>query len=112
MQLATTIAVGISSAAFAWYGASCFVSRATAAEFERYRLPRYRVLTGALQLSGGVGLLVGLRYRPLLQLSAAGLAAMMFLGVLVHVRIRDPGQAAIPALALLGLNLFITVAAA
>ena len=45
-------------------------------------------------------------------LSAAGLAAMMFLGVLVHVRIRDPGQAAIPALALLGLNLFITVAAA
>ena len=106
------IAAGVSSAAFVWYGASCFVSRATAAEFERYRLAPYRALTGALQLAGGVGLLVGLRYRPLLQLSAAGLAAMMFVGVLVHVRLRDPAQAAMPALVLLGLNLFITVAAA
>ena len=105
------IAAGISSAAFVWYGASCFVSRTTAAEFDRYRLARYRALTGALQLAGGVGLLVGLRYRPLLQLSAVGLAAMMFLGVLVHVRLRDPAQAAIPALVLLGLNVFITVAA-
>jgi hypothetical protein len=105
------IAAGISSAAFVWHGASCFLSRATAADFERYRLARYRALAGALQLAGGVGLLVGMRHPPLLQLSAAGLAAMMLLGVIVHVRIRDPGQAAVPALALLGLNLFITVAA-
>lgn len=112
MQLATTIAAGISSTAFVWHGASCFVSRAATAEFERYRLARFRLLTGALQLAGGIGLLVGLRHRPVLLPSAAGLAVMMFLGVIVHLRIRDPGQAAIPALMLLGLNLFIAVAAA
>jgi hypothetical protein len=112
VQLSTTIVAGISGATFVWYGARCFVSRAMVAEFERYQLPRYRVLTGALQVAGGVGLVVGLGYRPLLQLSAAGLAAMMFLGAIVHVRIRDPWQAAMPALALFGLNLFIAAAAA
>ncbi len=101
----------MSGAAFVGYGARCFVSRATVAEFEHYGLPRYRVLTGVLEVVGGLGLLVGLGYRPLLQLSAAGLAALMLLGTIVHVRIRDPWQAALPALTLLGVNLFIAVTA-
>ena len=111
VKQASTIAAVVSSAAFIWYGANCFVSRAMAAEFERYRLARYRVLTGALQVAGGGGLLVGLWYRPLLQLSAGGLAALMLLGVIVHVRIRDPAQASLPALALFGLNVFIIATA-
>lgn len=46
-----------------------------------------------------------------LLLSAGGLAAMMVLGVLVRLRIRDPLVAAIPAFACFVLTLYIVVAA-
>ena len=104
MQLATTIATGISSLSFAIYGAGCFLSREMAVEFERYRLGS---MIGALQLAASVGLLVGLVFPSLLALSAGGLAVMMLLAGLVRVRIRDPWYAALPALSLLALNLFI-----
>lgn len=105
------IAQAISIASFAWYGTSCFVSAAMVTEFERYRLARFRSLTGLLQIAGSLGLLAGYVSRPLLLLSAGGLAAMMFLGVLVRLSIRDPLVAAIPACAYLALNLYIVAAA-
>ena len=105
------IAQAISIASFAWYGMSCFMSAAMVKEFDRYRLPRFRSLTGALQVAGSLGLLAGYYSRPLLLLSAGGLAAMMLLGVLVRLRIRDPLLAAVPAFAFLVLNLFIVAAA-
>ena len=77
-------------------------------EFERYQLESYRRLTGALELLGGFGLIVGLKYSPVLILSSAGLSTLMFLGVLTRIRIRDPFLACIPALFLFGLNLAIT----
>lgn len=108
MQLITTIAVGISSASFAWYGLSCLVSRKMVPEFERYRLGRVRLLTGSLQVAASVGLALGYLFsRPLLLVSAGGLATMMLLAVIVRLRIRDPLYAAIPALALFCINLFI-----
>ena len=105
------IAQAISIASFAWYGVSCFVSSTMVAEFERYRLARVRGLTGVLQVAGSLGLLAGYFSRPLLLLSAGGLATMMLLGVLVRLRIRDPLSAAIPAFALLVLNVFIVAVA-
>ena len=111
MQSIAGIAQAISIASFAWYGMSCFVSPGMAAEFERYRLARFRALTGMLQLAGSLGLLAGYCSRFLLLLSAGGLAALMLLGVLVRLRIRDPFFAAFPAFAFLSLNLFIVAAA-
>ena len=111
MQSLAAIGQAISIASFAWYGMSCFVSAAMVAEFERYHLARFRSLTGMLQVAGSLGLLAGYFYRPLLLLSAGGLAAMMLLGVLVRLRIRDPLFAAIPAFAFFALNLFIIAAA-
>ena len=111
MQSIAGIAQAISIASFAWYGMSCFVSAAMVAEFERYHLARFRSLTGMLQVAGSLGLLAGYFSRPLLLLSAGGLAAMMLLGVLVRLRIRDPLFAAIPAFAFFVLNLFIVAAA-
>ena len=111
MQLIAGIAQAISIASFAWYGTSCFVSAGMVAEFERYRLARFRTLTGVLQVAGSLGLLVGYFSRPLLLLSAGGLATMMLLGVLVRLRIRDPLSAAIPAAVFFSLNLFIVAAA-
>ena len=107
MQLATTVALVISSVSFAWYGLSCLVSERMVPEFERYRLGRLRVITGVLQVTASAGLIAGYFYRPLLLVSAGGLATMMFLAVLVRLRIRDPLYLAIPALVLGCVNVFI-----
>ena len=112
MQLSIRIVTALSSVSFLLYGASLFGARAMVAEFERYRLARYRTLIGALEMAAGAGLLAGLRFRPLLFLSAGGLAGMMLGAVVVRLRMRDPLVSAIPAVLLLCLNLFILLAAA
>ena len=114
MQTETLIAVALSSVSFAAYGLSCFLSRRMVPEFERYRLGRLRRTIGTLQIAGSLGLVVGaadVRLRPLLLVSAAGLAAMMFLALLVRLRIRDRWTTALPALGFLCLNLYIAYAA-
>lgn len=111
MQLSTTVAAALSSASFLWYGVSLCRSRAMEAEFERYHLAPYRTATGALQIAAAAGLLAGLRLRPLLLLSAGGLAAMMLGAIFVRLRAREPLLAAIPAALFFGLNLFIVLAA-
>ena len=105
------IAQAVSILLFVWYGLNCLFSKSMVAEFQRYRLDRFRVLTGFLQVAGSLGIVVGFVYRPILLVSAAGLATMMFLGVLTRFRIRDPFYAAIPAFALCLLNLYIFAAA-
>jgi len=104
------IAQAVSILLFTWYGLRSLFSKKMVAEFQRYRLDRFRVLTGVLQVAGSLGILVGYVSRPILQLSAAGLAVMMFLGVLTRFRIKDPLYAAIPAFALCLLNLYIFAA--
>lgn len=111
LSVITLIAQGISIVLFAWYGMGCLLSEHMVQEFERYRLARFRVLTGMLQVAASVGLVVGHFYRPILLLSAGGLATMMLLGVITRIRIRDPLYAAIPAFALCVLNAFIFAAA-
>ncbi len=111
MHFIPEIAQDVSIALFAWYGMSCFLSKTMVAEFDRYGLARFRVLTGMLQLAGSLGLVMGHFHRAILLFSAGGLATMMFLGVMTRVRIQDPLDAAIPAFALFALNLFIVAAA-
>ena len=76
-------------------------------DFERFGLSQYRRLTGGLEVLGGVGLLTGLLWTPLLVVSAVGLSVLMLLGVFVRVRVRDPWVQVLPALLLLLLNLFL-----
>ena len=104
------VAQGISVIAFGWYGLGCFFSQEMVREFERYQVPRMRILTGTLQVAGSLGLLAGYFYAPLLRLSAGGLALMMFFAVVTRFRIRDPLVAAIPAFSLCALNTFLVVA--
>lgn len=111
MQFAALLAIGISSASFAVYGIGCFVAAAMVPEFERYQLGHLRRLIGALQVAASLGLIAGYFYRPLLVLSAGGLAAMMLVAMLVRMRIRDPLPAMIPAFAFFSLNLYILVSA-
>jgi hypothetical protein len=103
------IAQSISAILFSFYGLYALFSERMVREFQRYGLARYRVLTGVLQVAGSLGIVVGHFYSPLLLLSSGGLTAMMLLGVITRVRIKDPLAAALPAFALGVLNLFIFV---
>jgi len=60
------------------------------AEFKRYRLENFRLLTGVLQILGAVGLLIGFLVPIIGFLAAAGLALQMLLGFGVRIKIRDP----------------------
>jgi hypothetical protein len=55
MKLIPEIAKDVSAALFVWYGVCCFLSQKMIAEFDRYRLPHRRLLTGILQLVGSFG---------------------------------------------------------
>jgi hypothetical protein len=107
MRIVLEIAIDASAALFAWYGLSCFTSRTMIAEFDRYGLPRLRILTGVLQLAGTTGLILGHRSRAILLISAGGLALMMFFALMTRIKIRDPLYAALPSLSLCLLNCYI-----
>ncbi len=78
-------------------------------EFERFGLERLRVLTGSLEILGGLGLLVGLKSQPILVSSAGGLALLMLIAFLVRLRMRDSLAASLPSLLLMLLNVLIMV---
>ena len=107
MNLAVQLAQLVSGIAFLYYGLDCLLTNSAKKEFERYRLSQFRKLTGILEAAGGLGTLVGFFSRPLLILSAGGLASLMALGVAARLRIRDPFVALLPALFFCALNFLI-----
>lgn len=76
-------------------------------EFERYRLSKFRTLVGSLEVLGGLGLLVGYLWSPLMLFSAAGLALLMLLGVQVRIRVKDSILQTLPAAVLFLVNVGI-----
>ena len=55
-----TILQAATGIAFLGYGLACLLSPQLRLDFERFGLARFRVLTGALEIAGGLGLLAGL----------------------------------------------------
>lgn len=105
-----TLATYFSGISFLFYGAGCLTSAHMKSEFIRFGFDRQRVLTGYLQLLGGMGLLAGYWLSPALALfSAAGLALMMGFGFGVRLKIRDSMLAASPALLYAALNLYLSL---
>ena len=98
-----------SAIAFISYGFLCTFSGHMVEEFERYGLSKFRILTGVLELLGGLGILVGLFSRPLLLFAAGGLTILMLLGVIARIRVSDPVIETMPALILLLLNGYIFI---
>ena len=101
----------LSAVLFVTYGLSCFLSPWMKTEFDRWEISHLRVLTGVLQGAGGVGLIVGHWSRPILILSAGGLAAMMFLALGTRYKIRDSLMKTLPAFSLFLLNVYICMEA-
>lgn len=105
-----TLATFFSGISFLFYGTGCLTTAHMKQEFIRFGYSRQRVLTGYLQLSGGVGLLAGywLAAPALAFFAAAGLALMMGFGFGVRLKIRDSILAASPALLYALLNLYLS----
>ncbi len=102
-----TILILISSLSFLGYGIAYFKSPQMKSEFKRFGLEKAGMLTAVLELLGAVGLLVGLKFRLILLISAGGLALLMFLGVAVRIKVKDSFWIALPALFFMTLNSYI-----
>ena len=107
MAYAYWAAVLVSAVLFLVYGLLCLFSDGMEEEFTRYGLSRFRRLTGALEVLGGAGLLVGLLVTEIMLLASGGLALLMVLGVIARIRVRDPLLEMLPAIVLLVMNVFI-----
>ena len=105
-----TVLTWFSSLAFIYFGINCFYSKFIIAEFIRYELPKFRKLTGSLQLLGALGLLIGLYFSPiLLLLASTGLCVLMLFGFIVRLKIKDNFVKSSPSFAFAALNLFIAL---
>lgn len=107
-MLLTALAL-ISGLSFLKYGSDILFRPRLRDEFERYGMPRFRVVVGTLEVLGGLAVLVGLAFAPLGALGAAGLAALMVLGVRVRVRLHDPLRLMAPAATLAVINVALVV---
>ncbi|NBB79178.1 MAG: hypothetical protein GVY36_06975 [Verrucomicrobia bacterium] len=86
-----------SAISFLGFGVACLFAPSMRLEFTRYGLSQYRAMTGALQLAGATGLLLGI-WQPSVGFAAAlGLALQMAAGVGVRIRIRDTWLQCFPA---------------
>lgn len=111
-EIMHVILIFISAISFIFYGLLCLLTDHMKAEFSRYGLSQFRELTGVLELVGGIGLLVGKYYSPsILILSSAGLSLLMFLGVIVRLKTKDPILQIIPAFVLMLVNIQILISA-
>jgi uncharacterized membrane protein YphA (DoxX/SURF4 family) len=94
------------------YGILLFASDKMRQEFERFGLSRFATLTGILEVMGGIGLFIGLKFTFILLVSSAGLALLMLLGFGVRVKMKDGFWLSFPSLFFMLINsyLFINVA--
>ena len=107
MYYAFEIAKTISIGSFLAYGLACLFSTHMVAEFERFGLSGFRRLTGAFEVAGALGLLVGTLFPSVLVAASAGLSLLMAIGVGVRFYAGDSFPQSLPALLFLGLNTFI-----
>jgi uncharacterized membrane protein YphA (DoxX/SURF4 family) len=99
----------VSGLSFLYYGFKILFRTASRGEFERYGLPSVRRFVGLLEVLGGTAVIVGLAISPLGAFAAAGLTALMALGLVVRVRIGDSPRRMVPAASLGALNAVLVV---
>ena len=101
------ILILFSGVSFVVYGGLLFTSTGMQNEFKRFGLERFTKLIGLLELLGGVGLLVGLKFHFVLLISSCGLAILMFLGFGVRLKMKDGLWLSFPSLFFMLINLYI-----
>lgn len=95
------------SVSFIIYGSLLLVSAKMQNEFKRFELEKFTTLTGVLELLGGIGLMVGLKFGFILLISSGGLALLMLLGFGVRIKVKDSVWLSFPSLFFMLLNLYV-----
>ena len=101
------ICILISSLSFFAYAISYFTSPHMKKEFKRFGLEKIGLLTIILQFMGAAGLIVGLKFNPILTISSLGLTLLMLSGLIVRIKLKDSIWISLPALFYMGLNTYI-----
>ena len=109
MEIAFQASKVLSIALFLYYGLTCLFTDTRVAEFERFDLGRFRILTGSLEVLGALGLLAGYLTPFLVIVAAGGLTLLMVLGVATRIRARDSLGQMLPAIVLMLVNLYVLV---
>ncbi len=107
MQIIYLISILISGISFIIYGILLLNSSEMQNEFKRFGLEKFTKLTGLLELLGGIGMLIGLKYDIILLISSGGLTLLMLLGLGVRIKLRDSFWLSFPSFFFMALNLFI-----
>ena len=102
-----TVASWVSGIGFLGYGVECLRSPLMVAEFERFQVARFRVLTGLLEILGGAGVLSGLLIPWIGVISSLGLSILMAMGVVARRRVGDSWVQCFPAFFFMVLNAVI-----
>ena len=76
-------------------------------EFKRFGLEKIGLLIIILQFIGATGLIVGLKFNPILTISSLGLTLLMLSGLIVRIKLKDSIWISLPSLFYLGLNTYI-----
>ena len=101
------VLIFISSFSFLFYGIAYFTSTQMKSEFKRFGLEKFGAHTAILELLGAAGLLIGLKYPPILLIASGGLALLMLLGVAVRIKVKDSLLVSLPATIYMLLNAYI-----
>ncbi len=107
MNLPFELMRALSVVGFLFFGIVCVFTDQMIAEFDRYRLPQLRLITGILGILGTLGLVVGQWSQGIFIAAASGLTLLMLAGLLVRLRIHDPVLAMVPAFVLLIMNAYL-----
>jgi hypothetical protein len=97
----------LSVTVFLTFGVWCLFAGGMREDFDRFGLSRFRILTGALEVAGALGLVAGYFISGLAAASGIGLAMLMTIGLITRVRQRDTIPQMLPATALIVVNVFI-----
>ena len=108
-DVALVVLALVSGLSFLYYGSMILFRTASREEFERYGLPAVRRVVGVLEVLGGTAVILGLASAPLGAFAAAGLTALMVLGLIVRVRVHDAPRLMAPAASLGVLNAVLVV---
>lgn len=103
-----TMLIYLSGISFIFFGITCLITSRMRVEFTRFGLSnKQRQITGVLQIIAASGLMLHYYSSLLAAVSATGLAALMLLGFIVRMRIKDSIYESSPAFIFMVLNAII-----
>lgn len=97
----------ISSFSFFAYAYSYFNAPHMKNEFKRFGLEKIGLTTVLLEITGALGLLIGLKFDFILLISSLGLALLMLVGFIVRMKLKDSILVSLPAFFYMVLNTYI-----